>query len=167
MKRSWIAVARPRDWRGTLAKVGAIASWSLLGLIAILVDLPDVQIATWVVDAFWLRVGLICAWYYAARSITPLVYAALASAPVLIGKTIRLRIRGRSHRISVLDVERLRVELRPRGQIAVLVMRSGVPIDLCPLHWPGAAHLAYRISALVAKAQGRAAVPIESLYQGG
>lgn len=155
MQAPWIAVARPRNWRSALVIAASVLVWGMLGLICLLVGLPELTLLGVWVDPVWLRVALLCVWYLAARSCVPLALSLLNSAPWLWGDRVRVQVRGRRFRIHVRDIERVRIELRPRGEIAVMQLRTGVSVDLCPLGWPGAAPLVSKLRRAVARAQGR------------
>lgn len=164
MRARWIAVARPRNWRAVLVSAVSLVGIALLALLALLVDLPAWTLGGLWIDPMWSRLGLLCIGYLIARTWLPLSLAFLSSAPLLWGSWVRVLARGRSFRIPIRDIKAVEIELRPQGEVAVLILRSGVHIDLCPLDWYGAAPLvsAVRIAVLASsRAQGSEDRPVQ------
>lgn len=157
MRARWIAVARPRNWRAVLVSAGSLVAMALLALVALLIDLPAWTLAGLWIDPMWTRLGILCIGYLIARTWLPLSLAFLSSAPLLWGSWVRVLARGRSFRIPIRDIKTVEIEMRPQGEVAVLILRSGVNIDLCPLDWHGAAPLvsAVRIAVLASSNAGR------------
>lgn len=159
MKRRWIAVARPRNWRAAVVSWGSLLVWANIVLLILLIDIPAQTFAGVWVDPMWIRLALVCVVYLLGQALIPLTLGFLSSAPMLWGKRIRVQVRGRRFRIHLREIQEVELELRPRGEIAVLVLHSGIRLDLCPLSWHGAALLVASVRAAVARFQGRRASP--------
>lgn len=155
MARRWIAVARPRNWRAALVGWVSILGWALLGLLVLLIDIPTGRLGGVWVDPVWIRLGLVCLLYLAAQALIPLTLGFLSSAPMLWGRRVRVQVRGRRFRIHLREIRDVELELRPHGEIAVLILHSGVKIDLCPLKWHGAPQLIFSVRSGVAKLSGK------------
>lgn len=149
MRRRWIAVARPRNWRAVLVRAAAIIAWVHLGVLVLLIDIPAQTLGGVWIDPVWMRLGLICLVYLVGQAMIPLSLGFLSSAPMLWGNRVRVQVRGRRFRIHVREIQEVELELRPRGEIAVLCLQSGIKLDLCPMRWHGAATLIHSVRAAV------------------
>lgn len=149
MRRRWIAVARPRNWRAVMVGAIAVIACVLFGVLVLLIDLPAQTIGEVWIDPVWMRLGLLCLVYLVGQALVPLSLGFLSSAPMLWGSRVRVQVRGRRFRIHLREIREVELELRPRGEIAVLCLHSGVKLDLCPMRWHGAATLIYSVRAAV------------------
>lgn len=158
MIRPWIKVARPRDWTGALARLGIVGLGIMLGVIVLLVRLPQ----AWIDRAFGspevVRLVLAVVALWLLRWIRALVYSRLPTAPYLFGRRLALRERGKRHRVDVENIADLHVELRPPPvhQVFAVELHDGSIHDICPTDWPGAGPLYAKLARKVARAQRRA-----------
>jgi hypothetical protein len=141
--RPWLKVARPDDWTGTVARLGAGLVTLILLLAALLGALPRgwIQLAggnQWLVRGILV---LFVAWSMGwARAI---LYALLPRAPVLLGKRLTIPLRGERIAVPVARIAALHVERRvdPLQEVFVIEMGDGTEYDVCPVHWEGAQRL--------------------------
>lgn len=135
-------MARPRDWTGALARFAVVAMGVLLGIVVLLVRLPE----RWVEAAFGapvlVRLIAFVILLWALRWVAAVVYARLPRAASLF-RRLSFRERGRRRRVRIEEIARVHVELRPPPvhQIFVVELRDGSSHDLCPTDWPGAGRL--------------------------
>lgn len=155
MRRRWIAVARPRNWRAALVGLAGAVGWGLVGLLVLLINIPPRTLAGLWIDPMWMRLALLCFVYLAGQALIPLSLGFLSSAPMLLGRRVLVQVRGRRFRIHLREIKEVELELRPHGDIAVLILHSGVKIDLCPLNWHGAAPLISSVRSGAARIKRR------------
>lgn len=158
MFRPFIRVARPDDWTGLLARsaVGVVAL--VLTLAALLGTLPPAWVQMvdgrpWVV-----RVGLLLGVAWFSVWIRALSYALLPRAPVLFGRRLFVWFHGRRIVVHVGSVVDAAIERRPDPvrEVFVLELRDGRRLDLCPVHWSGAARLYRSLVRKLGRARRRA-----------
>ena len=148
-----IRVARPLDWTGSLV---VAASWLLVLLVALVVTLVRLPV-TWVRLALGspelVRVLLALFMILVVTWVRPLLIARLPRAASLFGGTLRLRERGRRHRVPVSEIRRVDLEVRPPPAFEMLVvgLADGTTHEVCPIDWPGAAALYRALARRIAR----------------
>lgn len=139
----FVAVARPDDWTGVLARVAVVVVFVLLMVLVPLVPLPGAWVA--LAGGFPIVVrAVMVAMVLVVLAVAQHVLAArLPRAVVLLGRTVRFHDGTRRRAVTLDDIAALHVEQRPPPQLEVFVLerRDGTEHDLCPTAWPGAARL--------------------------
>lgn len=152
-------MARPRNWRAVMVGGIAVIACMLLGTLVLLIDLPAQTLGEVWIDPVWMRLGLLCLVYLLGQAMVPLSLGFLSSAPMLWGNRVRVQVRGRRFRIHLREIEEVELQLRPRGEIAVLCLHSGIKLDLCPMRWHGAATLIHSVRAAARSRSVSSSVP--------
>ena len=143
MLRPWLRVARPDDGWGVLAGLGTGTVGAVLVLVALLVRLPAGWVTVFGGQAWAVRAVLVLAALWCVGWLRTLVFSRLPAAPYLAGKRLVFRVRGKTVRVAVSEVEDVRVERRdpPVREAFVVVLKNGGAYDLCPVAWAGAPQL--------------------------
>lgn len=157
MIRPWIEVARPRDWTGALARLALVTLGMLLGVVVLLVRLPEAWIALAFGSSELVRLSLFVVGLWALRWLRALGYARLPAAAALF-RRLAFRERGRRRRVPIDQIARVYVELRPPPvhQVFAIELHDGTAHDVCPTDWPGAGRLYAKLARKVARARARA-----------
>ncbi len=148
-----IHAARPLDWTGTLTVALSWVVVLLCALTVLLVRLP----ASWVRLALGSPelVRLLLALFVLAvvAWVRPFVVARLPRAASLLFGTLTLPGRGRRHRVRIMEIGRVDLEVRPPPLFEVIVVElaDGTTREVCPIDWPGAGGLYRALAKRVAK----------------
>jgi hypothetical protein len=153
----WIEVARPRDWTGALARLALVGFAAMLGVVVLLVRLPQqwVDLAFGAPEVVRLVLLLLAVWVF--RWVRTLVFARLPAAASLF-RRLSFRERGRRRRVRIDEIAAVHVELRPAPmhQVFVIELHDGTIHDVCPTDWPGAGRLYSVLARKVRRARARA-----------
>jgi len=136
-------VARPDDWTGALARLGAWVVLALGFVTALLVRLPE----AWVEAALGfpaiprVLIGLFV-WIVVWR-LRPWVDARLPRAAFLFRRNVKLSSRGVRAHVQLAEIRYVDLERRPPpvGEAIVVELHDGSTHEVCPLAWDGAAAL--------------------------
>lgn len=136
-------VARPDDWTGTLARLGAWVVIALGFVTVLLVRLPDAWVDAALGQPVLVRVLLGLVVWAVVLLLRPYVDCRLPRAAWLFRGTVKLASRGARTRIPLADIERVDLERRspPIDEALVVALRDGSVHDVCPLAWAGAPQL--------------------------
>ncbi|MBX7083834.1 MAG: hypothetical protein K1X88_31785 [Nannocystaceae bacterium] len=130
-----------------------------LGLLtALLVSLPAGWVARAAGSPELVRLLLVSATIAVLGTLHPVLVAQLPRAPVLLRTTLRLRTGGHRRRLALAEIARVDIELRPPPtfEVAMVHLRDGTALELCPVDWPGAGRLVAALLARLARRDARA-----------
>lgn len=155
MFHAFLRVARPDDWAGKLAWLGAMVATFLIALIPALARLPARWEGLFFGQTWAMRVALLLGTLWLLTQLRAVVYAALPHSVVLIGRRLRIPARLRGQWLRVSDIAAVHVDRRPGHEVFVLEMLDGSENDMCAVDWEGAGRVYSRLVARVARAARR------------
>ncbi|MFO7561265.1 MAG: hypothetical protein R6X02_01375 [Enhygromyxa sp.] len=156
--RPWLRVVRPKDWTGTLVRVGL---WPLYFVALLVVGLARIPSSWWVIGAgseALTRVVIALVVLYLLGWVRAIVVAFVPKAVIQFGRRLWFRHRGRRIVVRVANISKIVVEQRPPpvGEAFVIELDDGAVYDLCPVDWDGAARVYAAVATRVRRARARA-----------